>query len=60
MSIRWTPAVLLVIWISSVVFAEIPTIDGVFSEWRDEHVVARDVSSQVPALHLVDFFEEVV
>jgi len=42
MSIRWTPAVLLVIWISSVVFAEIPTIDGVFAEWQEEHVVARD------------------
>ena len=42
MSICWTPAVLLVIWLSSVAFAEIPTIDGVFSEWRDEHVVARD------------------
>ena len=43
MSSHWTPALLLVIWLSSVAFAEIPTIDGVFSEWRDEHVVARDV-----------------
>ena len=42
MSIPWTPAVLLVIWLSSVACAEIPTIDGVFSKWREEHVVARD------------------
>ncbi len=42
MSIHWTPALLLVIWLSSTAFGEIPTIDGVFSEWRGEHVVARD------------------
>ena len=42
MRIHKIPAALLVIWLSSGVFAEIPTIDGVFAECREEHVVARD------------------
>ena len=35
-------AILLVIWLSATAVAEIPTIDGVFSEWREEQIVARD------------------
>ena len=35
-------ALLLVLWFSSPAFGEIPAIDGQFSEWKEEHLVARD------------------
>ena len=36
------PALLLAVWPASVTLAETPAIDGVFSDWGREHLVAQD------------------
>ena len=42
MNIGKTGAMIFVILLSSIARGEVPTIDGLFSDWDDHHVVARD------------------